>query len=90
MALATLVAALHVAVLARRMSTRLPAHQPVAKLAWQADGPPTVTTRREPDDAPSHLSRHFSVGRLDLTAGMAVVTLARWLHIMRVSSSIGF
>ena len=89
MALATLVAALHLAVLARRMSAGLESHRPVATLAWRAEGSAGVAVRREPDETPSHPSHRFSAGQLALTAGMAVVTLGRWLHIMRSNSSVG-
>jgi len=87
--MATLVAALHVAVLARRVSARWPVHSPTAAWAWRSDGGPVAPQSCEPERPPSHPSGHFSAGLLPLEAGVAVVARTRWLHIMRISSPIG-
>jgi len=91
MAMATLVAALHVAVLLRRVSAALPAGTcgPVAVWLWRAEGGSAAAVRREPTGEPSHPLVHVSAGRLPLTAGVAVVALTRWLHIMQISSPAG-
>lgn len=83
--LAAIVAALHLAVLASRVSGRHH-HGPVVLLSWQApSAPPTpADTTSEP---PSNPHRNYSVGELALTRGMAVVSLARWLHVMRINGA---
>lgn len=39
------------------------------------------------DQSPSRPTQTYSAGQLDLAVGMAVITLARWLHIMRLTGT---
>jgi len=84
--LATLVAALHLAVLAGRAgrsSVRFPQMTQIAQL----ETAPADEARRDPDRAPSNPTRSYSAGRLALTAGMVIVALAFQLQLMHVGSS---
>jgi hypothetical protein len=83
MGLAAMVAFLHVAVLAARVSTRHAHHHPTPVLSWpaMANSQPDVVVKA--GKTPSNPVQTYCVGRLDLTRGMAVVVLAEWLHIMR-------
>lgn len=82
--LAAMAAVLHLAVLAGRVSPRGSHPRPIALLAWQVPPSETAETRLSEENAPSNPTRTYCAGRLALTAGMAVLALARWLHVMRV------
>ena len=81
--LATLVAALHLATLARRSSVHFPQ---MAQMTQMETRPPDETSR-DPDRAPSNPTRSYSAGRLALTVGMVIVALAFQLQLMHVGSS---
>jgi hypothetical protein len=76
------VAVLQLAVLARRLSVRH-APRPNVLLAWRS--PETSQTNSPEDSTPSKPTRTYCAGQLELTCGMAVLALAQWLHIMRLS-----
>jgi hypothetical protein len=82
---ATIVAAIHVAILASRVHGRHH-HRPISGLSWEAPrlSQTTAATAEEP---PSNPRQSFSAGELALTIGMAVVALTLWLHVMRISGA---
>lgn len=84
--LATMVAALHVVILASRIHARHPHRSPIALMNWQmpvaSQIPATIS-----DESPSNPHQAFCVGELALAAGMAIITLTRWLHVMRISGA---
>lgn len=81
--LAAIVAALHLAVLASRVSHR---HlRTVTLMSWQMptpEEPAPVAT-----EPPSNPQRSYCAGQLALSVGMAVITLARQLHAIRASGA---
>jgi hypothetical protein len=84
--LAAIVAALYVVILSSRVSARHPHGPAELLLSWRV---PSVgeTAAVESKEAPSNPHRTYNVGQLALTAGMAVIALTRWLHIMRISGA---
>jgi hypothetical protein len=82
--LTAIVAALYLVILAARVSGR---HQYGCRplLSWEAPASPDTASARE--EEPSNPHRNYSVGELALTVGMAVVSLARWLHVTRINGS---
>ena len=86
-ALAALVAALHLSVLAGRLGSRaIPSACDV--LTWRA---PAVGPADEPtsEQSPSNPQRTYSAGQLALDTGIAVVALTAWLRVMRTNGSRG-
>lgn len=86
-ALAALVAALHLSVLAGRLGSRaIPG--PCDVLTWRA---PAVGPADEPtsEQSPSNPQRTYSAGQLALDTGIAVVALTAWLRVMRTNGSRG-
>ncbi len=86
MGLAAMAAILHLAVLAARVSARCPHARPIIHAIAVCDSGP-MTTHVDPDNKPSHPMQTYCVGQIALNVGMAVVALALWLHIMRMSSA---
>lgn len=84
--LATLVAALHLALLAGRVTGRCPRGQEAAMLVWRQPESRENETQHDPDRAPSNPTRNYSAGRLALAAGMVIVALAHQVHLMRVGT----
>jgi hypothetical protein len=83
-----LVTLLHMSVLAGRVSgRRLPEGQTVA--TWRMPPNGAAAARGETDKAPSHPVHAFSAGQLALNLGMAVITLAAWLHIVHRKGTLG-
>ena len=80
--IAAIVAVLQLAVLARRLSVRH-APRPTVLLTWQS--PDAGKTNSPEDSTPSKPTRTYCAGQLELTSGMAILALAEWLHIMRMS-----
>ena len=87
--LAALVAALHLAVLAGRVPALPTAGRPGTLLVWRVPGDPSRSAGVRAEKAPSRPVKSFAAGQLALTLGMAVVTLARWLQIMRLTGTPG-
>ena len=85
--LAAVVTALHVAVLARRVPAWCLHPRQTTSLTWQM--PARSVTPPATSRMPSRPVQAFAVGQLALAAGMAVVTLAAWLHIMRITGAHG-
>ena len=90
MMLATLVAALHLFVLAGRLGGRVGGRVTLrsnSEWVWQAptDGPATNEPARE--KTPSNPQRSYSAGQLALDTGVAVVALAAWLRTVRMNGS---
>lgn len=83
--LATIIAAIHVAILASRVHGRHH-HRPLAGLNWEAPRL-TQSTTAETQEPQSNPRQSFAAGELALTIGMAVVALTRWLHVMRISGA---
>lgn len=85
--LAALVAALHLAVLTGRVSVRWAGNRPGTLMIWRMTGDAPGTNTGKSDQSPSRPTQTYSAGQLDLAVGMAVITLARWLHIMRLTGT---
>jgi hypothetical protein len=87
--LATIVAALHLAALAGRVSARHPHGRHVAMLIWRPPKTqPAATARVESDRVPSNPTHSYSAGRLALAAGMAIVALTFQLQLMRLGAAL--
>ena len=87
--LATVVAALHLAVLARRVPVRSLHHRQTTLLAWRIPAAERIVPGRGAQRAPSKPVHTYCAGLLLLTFGMAVLTLALWLHVMRTNGTHG-
>ena len=85
--LAALVAALHLAVLTGRVSVCRAGTRPGTLMIWRMTGDALGTDTGKSDQSPSRPTQTYSAGQLDLAVGMAVITLARWLHIMRLTGT---
>ena len=86
--LAAVVAALHVAVLAGRVSTRAPRGRHATILVWRQADTTQVETQPASDRVPSNPMRAYNAGRLALTSGMAVIALAFHLQVMRMGAAL--
>lgn len=86
---AALATVLHLAVLASRIHGRSVHHAPPSVL-WNAGSAP-AERHGDHDSAPAPSNPHqtYCVGRIALTSGMAVITLAWWLHVMRLGAARG-
>jgi hypothetical protein len=87
--LAAFVAALHVAVLAGRMSGRPSQHGALSQIHWQMPAEKSPDAPNHRDRIGSNPHRAYSVGRLALTRGMAVVALAAYLNVIRTNGALG-
>jgi hypothetical protein len=87
--LAALVAALHLAVLAGRLSTRSPLGGQATLCVWRTPGKAAPGSPEPVSRGSSRPVHAYSAGHLSLNAGMAVLTLTRWLHIMRLTGTPG-
>lgn len=83
--LTAVVTALHVAVLARRVPVRGWQPGQAAPFIWQESAEAPAIAQAITERTPSNPTHIFAVGQLALEAGMAIVTLAVWLHIMRIN-----
>lgn len=83
-----MIAALHLAVLARRVPMRSLHHRQMTLLTWRM---PTAGSADSPRAAepPSRPVQTFCAGQLALTLGMAVLALTLWLQIMRINGAHG-
>ena len=81
-----MVAVLHVAVAARRVSLKHGHPRQATLLAWRAPAE-TQNTLTVEDETPSNPTQAYCIGTIALTNGMAVVILATWLHIMRMTGA---
>ncbi|GMU24678.1 MAG: hypothetical protein AMXMBFR13_47510 [Phycisphaerae bacterium] len=86
--LATVVAALHVAVLAGRFSPRCSRNRPMTELVWQAPESVPGEPHHEDDHVPSNPTQSYSAGRLALTFGVALIVLAVQLQVMRIGAAL--
>ena len=86
--LATIVAALHVAVLAALVQGRHHAVSPIL-LCWEMPKPieEPAPTAEEP---PSNPQQNYSAGQLALTSGIVVLALANHLHTTRMNGATSF
>ena len=82
-------AALHVAVLAGRVSGRSSPHRAFRQIRWQvpAEKSPDAPCNRDRIGSNPHCA--YSVGRLALTRGMAVIALAVYLNVIRTNGALG-
>jgi len=87
--LAAFVAALHVAVLACRVSGRPSQHRALNQIDWQMPAEKSPDAPNHRDRIGSNPHRAYSVGRLALTRGMAVVALAAYLNVIRTNGALG-
>ena len=87
--LATLMAALHVAALARHVPIRRSSAGQVSRLIWRIPEERRATDRVSPDEAPSKPVHVFRAGQLALTGGVAVIALTLWLQVMRTNGATG-
>lgn len=87
--LAAMVAALHLAVLAGRVSARHPRGRHLALIVWQQPPAAQVETAPKSDRVPSNPTQAYNAGRLALTFGVAVIALAYQLQVMRMGSALG-
>ncbi len=83
---AAIAAVLHLAVLAGRVPVRHGHCTPRILLAWPLPSP-NQTVNTETEDCSSNPTQVYCAGELALTFGMAVIVLARWLHISRINGS---
>ncbi len=88
MALAALVAVLHLSVLAGRPTGRMGSSRGDG-LTWRAPACGLSTERSTADNSPANPTQTYSVGRLSLDTGIAVIALAAWLHVMRINGATG-
>lgn len=86
--LGTLLTAMHVALLTRRLAP-LPGGLELAIAAWRWEPGPLVKAAPRAAQVRSNPISSFNVGHLPLASGMAVVVLAFWLHIMHISGVVG-
>lgn len=86
--LATVVAALHLALLAGRVSARCPRGRQMAVVVWQTPEP-AAEVQHDSDRVPSNPTHSYSAGRLALTFGMAILALAVQLPLMRIGAATG-
>lgn len=87
--LAAFVAALHVAVLACRVSGRPSQHRALSQIHWPMPAERLPDALNHRDRIGSNPHRAYSVGRLALTRGMAVVALAAYLNVIRTNGALG-
>lgn len=87
--LATLIAALHLALLAGRVSGRCARGRQATLLIWQPPPRAQAEVQRDTDRVPSNPTHSYSAGRLALTAGMVIVALAFQMQVMRVGAALG-
>ncbi len=87
--LAALVAALHLVVFAGRLTARSPLRGQSTFCVWRAPGTSASETSEPVGRGASRPVRAYFAGHLSLNAGMAVLALARWLHIMRLTGTPG-
>ena len=88
--LTALLTAWHMAMCAGRFSLRTAHHRPAVAWAWSVPAGDRVESRMTDERVPSKPVCSFYAGQLALTVGTAVVTLAAWLHIMRISGALGY
>lgn len=86
--LATLVAALHLALVAGRVPVRCPRGRQADTLIWRPPESPQTEVQHDGDRVPSNPTRLFSAGRLALTAGMVIIALAFRVQVMRVGAAL--
>lgn len=87
--LATVVAALHLALLAGRVPARGLRGRQTALLIWQQPASNThAEVQHDCNRVPSNPTRSYSAGRLALTAGMVIVVLAFQMQVMRVGAAL--
>jgi len=82
-------AVLHVALFARRVPARSVITGQAALLIWRVPTEALVAPGRVANRAPSKPVLTYCAGQLALACGMAVITLARWLQIMRINGARG-
>lgn len=87
--LATLIAGLHLAILAGRMSARCPRGRHAALLVYREPSPSPVDVNQDAQHAPSNPMQAYSAGRLALTFGVAVLALAFQLQVMHMGAARG-
>lgn len=87
--LATVVAALHVALLAGRIAPRYSRNRQMAEMVWQAPESAQGDPHHEDDHVPSNPTQSYSAGRLALTFGVALIVLATQLQVMRIGAALG-
>ncbi|MGQ9648985.1 MAG: hypothetical protein ACUVXJ_02650 [Phycisphaerae bacterium] len=83
--LAALVAALHLAVLTGRVSVRWAGARPGTLVIWRMPQDAIRVVAGKSAQPSSRPIQTYSAGQLALAVGMAIVTLACWLHIMRLT-----
>jgi|GEM_PF-985894 len=86
--LATVVAALHLALLAGRVPARGLRGRQTAFLVWQQPESVPAEVQHDCNRVPSNPTRSYSAGRLALTAGMVIVVLAFQMQVMRVGAAL--
>jgi hypothetical protein len=86
--LATVVAALHVAVLAGRLSVRCPRGRHAAMLVWQVPDSAAVESAHDRPRVPSNPTQNYNAGRLALTVGMAIIARIFQLQVMRMGAAL--
>jgi hypothetical protein len=85
--LAAVVAALHLALLTGRVPAFSPARRQGTLMIWRTTADVRAAAGGESEAAASRPVQTYAAGQLSLAAGMAVVTLARWLRIMRLTGT---
>lgn len=88
MALATLVAALHLSIWVGRLGERAGLTRP-AVATWRLPAGASLVERGDGKAHSARPKRTYSAGQLALDTGVAVLALAAWLLVMRSNGSHG-
>lgn len=88
-ALAALVAVLHLSVLAGRLGNRRLVPGACNVLAWRAPATGPGDETAAASQSPSNPQHTYSAGQLALDTGIAVIALAAWLRVMRLNGARG-
>lgn len=84
--LTAFIAVLHLAVLTAELSHRSGTRRSAVFLIWREAGVPVIDRTCASAACDSNPHRTFYVGRLALTAGLAIIQLAAWINVLRVSA----
>ena len=87
--LATLVAALHLALLTGRLPVWSAARRQGTLMIWRTPADSRADAGVDSEKAASRPIHCFAAGQLALAVGMSLVAMARWLHIMRLTGTHG-
>ena len=87
-ALAALVAMLHLSVLAGRPRGSASSYRGDV-ISWQAPAAGPAVEQKTEDESSSNPTHAYNAGQLSLNSGVAVVFLTAWLRVMRMNGTHG-